>query len=150
MVSTGLSDYGEEWEQKWAWRQDLLGTRDTTAEVLLFDDSTDSITDSDDIGSVTTELSGGNYTRQTFNLDGSDANLSVSSGDLRMQATVTFDLTNTSGSFDAYMVLLDFQSDIVNNESSQNAHHIFSADLGTLEAVDFSSGFDVEMNLDLA
>jgi len=150
MVSTGYSDYGEEWAQKFAWRQDTLGTRDTTATVLLYDDSTDSITDSDDIGSVTTELSGGNYVRATFNLDSSDVTVSTNTSDnLRINAQVTFDLTSTTGTFDAAMVLLDFQSDVVNSETGQNPHHIFSTGIGTFDASNFASGFDVSLNLDL-
>ncbi len=150
MVSTGYSDFGEELAQKNNWRQDTLGTRDTTAEVLLYDDSTDNISDSDDVGAVNNELSGGNYARQTFAPDGSDVSLSVNSGDLRATATVTFDLTSTTGTFNAYMVLLDFQSDVVNSETGQNPHHIFSADVGTVDAANFSSGFDVQINLDQA
>jgi hypothetical protein len=79
MVSSGYSDVGEEWKQKLLYRQDLI-TRDTTIEVLLYDDSADSLTDSSDIGDVTTEPTDGNYTRQTFTLDSGDADLSNFTG----------------------------------------------------------------------
>lgn len=150
MVSTGLSDYGEEWEHKWAFRQDLLGTRDTTVEVLLYDDSTDSISDSDDVGAVTTEPNDGNYTRQTFTLDSSDVTISQEGGNIRAEATVTFDVTNTTGSVDASMCVVSFQSDVVNSETGQNPHHIYSAtlDIGDSDLSKFTS-IEVTPRLDL-
>jgi len=151
VVSTGLSDYGEEWEHKFAFRQDLLGTRDTTVEVLLFDDSTDSLTDSSDVGDITTEPTDGNYARQTFTLDSSDVTLSVNNGDLRAEATVTFDVDGTTGTVDASACVVDFQSDIVNSEAGQNPHHIYSAtlDIGSQNLSNFTS-IEVTAQLDLA
>lgn len=151
MVSTGLSDYGEEWEQKHAFRQDLLGTRDTTVEVLLYDDSTDALTDSSDVGDVTTEPNDGNYVRQTFNLDSTDVTLSVVNGELRAEATVTFDVTNTTGTVDASMSVVSFQSDIVNAETGQNPHHIYSAtlDIGSIDLANYTS-LEVNVELDLS
>jgi len=149
VVSTGLSDYGEEWQQKSAWRQDLI-TRDTTLEVLLFDDATDSLSDSSDVADITTEPTDGNYARQTVNLDNADVSLSISGGDLRAEATVTFDVDGTTGSVDAAATVLDFKSDIVNSESSQNAHHIYSAtlDIGSVDLSQFTS-LEVNVELDL-
>jgi hypothetical protein len=150
MVSTGYSDYGEEWAHKYAFRQDLAGTRDTTVEVLLFDDSTDAITDSDDVGAVTTEPSDGNYARQTFTLDSTDVTLSQVGGDLRAEAVVTFDVDGTTGTVDASMCVLDFQSDIVNSEAGQNPHHVYSAtlDIGSQDLSNFTS-LEVTARLDL-
>jgi hypothetical protein len=151
MVSTGLSDYGEEWEHKFAFRQDLLGTRDTTLEVLLYDDSTDAISDADDIGAVTTEPSDGNYARQTLTLDSSDMSLSIVGGDIRVEGDVTFDVAGTTGTVDASMVVVDFQSDVVNSETGQNPHHIYSAtlDIGSVDLAQFTV-LDVTPRLDLA
>lgn len=148
MPSIGYSDFGEEWAQKFAWRQDTLGTRDTTLEVLLYNQS-DSITDSDDVGAVTTEPTDGNYSRDTLTLDSTDISLSVTNGNLEISGTATFDLTNTTGTYNAYMVVLDFQSDVVNSETGQNPHHIFSATLPSFDAENFDSGFDVDINLTL-
>lgn len=131
MVVDGYSDWGEEWAQKWAWRQDLLGTRDTTAQVLLYDDSTDQIGESDDLGAVTTEPTDGNYTQQVFSLDDPKVSLTVVDGKIQAEAEVTFDVTNTTGTIDSSMTTITFQSDIVNSESSQNPHHITSATAGT-------------------
>lgn len=150
MVSTGYSDYGEEWSHKNTFRQDLAGTRDTTVEVLLYDDSTDAITDSDDVGAVTTEPNDGNYTRQTFTLDSTDVTLTQEAGDLRAEAVVTFDVDGTTGTVDATMAVVSFQSDIVNAEGTQNPHHIYSAtlDIGSQNLSNFTS-IETTVRLDL-
>lgn len=150
MTSDGLSDYGEEWEHKLAFRQDLI-TRDTTIEVLLYDDSTDSLSDSSDVGDITTEPTDGNYTRQTLNLDSSDVTLSVVAGDIRVEGEVTFDVADTTGTVDASCVVVDFQSDVVNSETGQNTHHIYSAtlDIGSVDLAQFTV-LDVTPRLDLS
>ena len=150
MTSTGLSNFGEEWGQKNSFRQDLI-TRDTTVEVLLYDDSTDNLTDEDDVDDITTEPTDGNYTRQTFTLDESDVTLSVADGDMRAEATVTFDVDGTTGTVDASACVVSFQSDIVNDEDEQNPHHIYSAtlDIGSQDLSNFTS-IEVTPRLDLA
>jgi hypothetical protein len=149
LVSTGYTNVGEEWAQKFIYRQDTLGTRDTTLEILLYDDSSDSLSDSSDIGDVTTEPTSGNYARQTVNLDSSDLSISLTNGDIRLQGTVTFDVTNTTESIDAFGGVISFQSDIVNAEGSQNAHLIFTADIGTSNLSNFTGNFEVQVNIDL-
>lgn len=151
MTSTGLSDWGEEWEHKWAFRQDLLGARDTTMEVLLYDDSTDQLTDASDVDAITTEPSDGNYTRQTFSLDSSDVSVSVEGGKLRAEATVTFDLTDTTGFVDASACVVSYQSTLVGSETGQNPHHVYSAglDIGGQDLSNFTS-LEVNPQLDLA
>lgn len=141
MTSTGYSDFGEEWAQKNAFRQDTLGTRDATLEVLLYDDSTDTITDSDDVAAVTTEPTDGNYTRQSITLDSSSVTITQEGGDIRAEGVVTFDVTDTTGTVDSTMCLIDFQSDVVNNETAQNTHHIFSDDfdIGSQDLSNFTS-----------
>lgn len=150
MTSTGYSDYGEEWAHKFSFRQDLI-SRDSTIEVLLYDDSTDALSDSSDVGDITTEPTDGNYTRQSLTLDSSDVSLSVSSGEIRAEGTVTFDVDGTTGTVDASAVLVDFQSNIVDSETSQNTHHIYSAtlDVGSVDLGQFTS-LEVTPRLDLA
>ncbi len=149
MVSTGYTDVGEEWSQKLTWRSDLI-TRDTTLDVLLYDDSTDALDDASDIGDITTELSGGNYARQTLNLDSSDISLSIVNDKLRVTGTVTFDLNSTTGTFDAYGLVNDFQSDVVNSETTDNPHLVATA---TLDGGPYSAGnfatFGVQFRGDL-
>lgn len=130
MAADGLHDVGEEWAQKNSFRQDQI-TRDTTVEVLLYDDTADSLADSDDIGDITTEPTTGNYSRQTLTLDSSDFSLTVQGGDLQVQGTPSFDVTGTTESVDAWAAVVDFQSDVVNAEGSQNPHLISSAAFAT-------------------
>lgn len=149
MTSTGYHDVGEEWAHKFAFRQDLI-TRDTTVEVLLYDDSTDALTDASDVGDITTEPNDGNYVRQTFTLDSSDVTLSVVNGDLRAEATVTFDVEDTTGTVDASGTVADFQSDVVNAETAANPHLLYTAtlDIGSVDLSQFTS-LEVTARLDL-
>jgi hypothetical protein len=142
MATQGLSDLGEEWMQKFAWRQDLLGTRDTTITFLLYLDSTDynndgnvegdQLTDASDIGAVTTEPGDGNYVRTAKTLDQDpDSNsgdgfyiTQDANGDIEVRAQPSFDVTNTTGYVDAWAAVVDFQSDVVNSEAGQNTHLI--------------------------
>lgn len=150
MVSTGYHDTGEEWVQKTTFRQDLIVSRDTAVDVLLFEDATDSLSDSDDLGAITTEPTTGNYGRQSLSLDGADLSLSISGGDTRATGEVTFDVSNTTETIDAYAIVVDLQSDVVNSESSQNQHLLASATLDG-GAVDLSttSSVTVEVRVDL-
>jgi hypothetical protein len=145
MVSSGYSDVGEEWKQKLLYRQDLI-TRDTTIEVLLYDDSADSLTDSSDIGDVTTEPTDGNYTRQTFTLDSSDVTLTQTGGEIQAQVVVTFDVTDTTGTVDAAGAVVDFQSDVVNAEGAANPHLIYTSSVGDADLSNFTGSFEVTIN----
>jgi len=145
MASSGYTNVGEELAQKLTWRQDLV-TRDTTLEVLVFDDATDTTSDTSDVGDITTEPTDGNYTRQTVTLDSADVTLSIDAGDLRATATVTFDMDGTTGTADAWGAVVDFQSDVVNAEGAQNPTATF--DEGSQDLSNFTS-LDVTINLDL-
>lgn len=141
MVSTGYHDAGEEWVQKVAFRQDLVTSRDSNIKLLLFNDSSDQLSDSSDISDISTEPTGSNYSRTTTSLDGSDVSLSVNSGDLRAQATGTFDTSDSTQTIDAWAAVVNFKSDIVNAEGSENDHLLCSATLSG-GSVDLSSGND--------
>ena len=143
MAVNGTHDTGEEWKQKVIYRQDLIGTRDASVEVGLYEDATDSLSDSDDVGVISTEPTSGNYARQTFTLDSTDISLSVDgSGNLKVSGTVTFDTIDTTETVDGYFVVVTFQSDVVNSESGENDHLLISATFGTENLSDYSS-FDV-------
>jgi hypothetical protein len=150
MVTTGYSDFGEEWAQKLAFRSDLI-TRDLTVEVVLFNDAVDQTDDTSDAPDITTEPTTGNYSRQTFSLDGPDVAISSQSGDIRAEATVTFDLANTTDTVDSSAAIVDFQSDVVNSETTQNPHLLFAAslDIGSVDLSNFTS-IEVTPQLDLA
>ena len=140
MVSSGYHETGAEWAHKFAFRQDTI-TRDDTIEVLLYDDSVDELTDSSDVGDITTEPDDGDYARQTFTLDDPDVDLSLVDGQLRAEATVVFNVTDTTGEVDATQTIVDFQSDIVNEETEANPHFLYSAtlDFGTADLSQFDN-----------
>lgn len=130
-MPAGTHDTGEEWKQKTIWRQDNIGTRVGSVTVGLYDDSTDSLSESDDLAAITTEPNDGNYARQSVSVDSTDVTLSQVSGDIDADMSVTFDTTNTTGTVDAVFVVVNFQSDIVNSETSANDHLLASTSLGS-------------------
>ena len=140
MVSSGYHETGAEWAHKFAFRQDTI-TRDDTIEVLLYDDSVDELDDTSDVGDITTEPTDGDYARQTFTLDDEDVDLSFVDGQLRAEATVVFNVTDTTGEVDATQTIVDFQSDVVNDESEANPHFLYSAtlDFGTADLSQFDN-----------
>lgn len=140
MAVNGTHDVGEEWKQKNNYRQDTIGTRDGSLDVGLYNDNTDSLSESDDISAVSSEPSTGNYGRQPLSLDGSDLSMSVDgSGDLQVSGTVTFDVLDTGEDVDGYFVVANFTSDVVNDESSANDHVVISATFGDEDLSQYSS-----------
>ena len=140
MVSTGYHNTGEEWAHKLAFRTDEI-VRNTTVEVLLYDDSEDNLDDTSDVGDITTEPTDGNYTRQTFELDSEDVELSVVDDQLRAETTVTFDVTDTTGTVDASQTIVEFESDIVAEDTEPNPHFLYSSllDFGSADLEQFNN-----------
>lgn len=140
MAVNGTHDTGEEWKQKVLYRQDLISSRDASVDVGLYNDASDNLSDSDDIGAIGSEPTTGNYSRQSIALDGSDVSLSVDgSGNLMAEGTVTFDVTDTGETVDSFFVVVEFQSDVVNNESGENPHLLISAEFGTTDLSNYLS-----------
>lgn len=143
-MAAGTHDTGEEWKQKTLFRQDLIGSRNASVFVGLYDDSTDRLTESDDVGAITTEPTTGNYAQQAVSLDSSDFSLSQdANSDLAAEYTVTFDVTDTTETVDAAFVVVNFQSDIVNSETSANNHLLASVALGSTKDLSTRSSLDV-------
>jgi len=143
MAVNGTHDVGEEFKQKSIYRQDLI-SRAEIVEVLLYDDSTDNLSESSDVGDITTEPTDGNYARQTVSLDSSDISLSVDgSEDLQADGSVTFDTLDTGDTVDGYALVVEFQSDVVNSETESNPHILASATFGETNLSNFS---DVTLN----
>lgn len=140
MAVNGTHDTGEEWKQKVLYRQDLIAARDTSISVGLYNDATDALSESNDVGDITTEPTTGNYAQQTLTLDSTDVSLSVNgSGDLKAEGTVTFDVTDTGETVDGFYVVVTFQSDVVNAESAENDHLLISATFGTTDLSNYTS-----------
>ena len=86
-----LTDLGEEYMIK--------NNLDTiSVDVGLYNDSTDSISDTDDLAAITSEPSDGNYVQQT----GEALSASDISGNWGVDndSVITFDVTNTTGTVD--------------------------------------------------
>jgi hypothetical protein len=131
-----LTDLGEEWMVK-------TNLDSESVDIGLYNDSTDSIGDSDDVGAITTEPSDGNYTRQT----GESLSAADISGDWGVDNdnTVSFDVTNTTGTVDSYFFVANFQADDT-GDGSANDHLVVtgslsqSYDLSNVDQLDISSG----------
>lgn len=133
-MTTQLHDTGEEYYQ------DKLSGE--TFTIGLYNDSSDNLTDSDDVGNITTEPSDGNYSRQA----GESFSSSDSGGDwtLTNDSQVSFDVTNTTGTVDAYFIIVNFTSDDKGDTSATD--HLLctgslsqSYDLSNLDTLNLSA-----------
>lgn len=131
-----LTDIGEEWLVK----SDLSTA---TVDVGLYNDTTDALTDTDDVASITTEPADGNYTRQT----GVSISANNISGDWGVvtDSKVTFDLQNTTPDVDAYFFVVTFQSETAGDTTAQD--HLVVAgslsqtyDLNSVDTLEVSAG----------
>lgn len=132
-----LTDLGEEYVLETA----LSGV---TLTVGLYNDSTDSITDTEDLADITTEPSDGNYARQsgvTFDLSDNG------SGDWQLDNDnqISFDVTNTTGTVDSYFIVANFQADDTGDGSATD--HLIatgslsqSRDLSQIDTLNLSAG----------
>jgi hypothetical protein len=128
-MTTQLHDTGEEFIIDYVYTGGA--TKPANVDVGLYNDSTDTLADSDDIGAITTEPSGGNYVRQSVSFDGTGFNTSDSGGDWQATNanTVTFDVTNTSATVDSYFVLVNFDSDDAGDAGTAADHLFWTGDL---------------------
>ena len=121
-----------------------------TVKVALYDQSTDSISDPDDVTSITTEPSGGAYARQsspvTTRQIGSDFGFDNDS-------KISFDTSDSSTTVDHAAFIVSFQSDSVAGDSSATDHLIGvaalsqSRDLSQIDTVEVAAG-DLEVVID--
>jgi len=131
-----LTDLGEEWM--------ITNNLNTVSvDVGLYNDSTDAIADADDVADITTEPSDGNYTRQS--------NEAVSASDIGgnwgidNDNTVTFDVTNTTGTVDSYFFVANFQAQDTGDGSATD-HLVLtgslsqSYDLSNVDQLEISAG----------
>ena len=135
-MSALLTDLGEEWTMKF----DLTGV---TVDVGLYNDSTDSISDTSDLSDITSEPSDGNYSRQT----GVAFSVSDEGGDWQFDndSTISFDVTSTTGTVDSYFIVANFQASDTGDGSPQD--HVVvtgslsqSYDLSNLDTLDLNAG----------
>lgn len=131
-----LTDLGEEWMIK-----NNLDT--VSVDVGLYNDSTDSIADGDDLAAISSEPSDGNYVRQT----GEALSASDISGDWGTDndSVITFDVTNTTGTVDSYFFVYNFQASDT-GDGAANDHLVLtgslsqSYDLSNVDTLEISAG----------
>lgn len=150
-MTTQLHDTGEEFVIKDLFRGDQL-TKPADVTIGLFNDSTDGLGDSSDVGDITTEPTGSAYASQSASFDGSDFSpQDNASGNWEVTiADQVFDTSDSSQDVDAYYIEVSFQSDDA-GDSSANPHLFWTGDLDQtydLNSVDqFTlSGSGLEIN----
>jgi len=129
-----LTDLGEEYTLETA----LEGT---SISVGLYNDSTDAITDTDDLAAINTEPSGSAYTQQATTLTLTD------DGDWQAEisADAVFDTSDSTQSVDSYFLVANFQADDTGDGSATD--HLIctgalsqSYDLSSVDHLTVSAG----------
>lgn len=97
-----------------------------TIIVGLYNDTTDTLDETDNLAAITTEPSGSAYARQTDTVTTAQI-----SGDFGFDndAQLTFDTSDSTQSVDAYFVAINFQSDTVAGDGSAVDNLIGAGDL---------------------
>ena len=124
-----LTDFGEEYWQRTA-TGDL--TEATTWTIGIYNDTTDTIADSDDIAAITSEPGNTNYSRQS--VTASNITFTQSGGDVEFDVpNVTFDLTDNASAneFDSWFIVISFTSNVVGSDGGDTDHLVMTGSLST-------------------
>jgi len=117
-MTTQLHDTGEEFIVDKVFTG---GNSVSSVSVGLYNDSTDALTDSDDVSAISTEPGGSNYGRQSASFEMNFTNTN-NSGDWETQMDdLVFDTSDSNQSVDAYFVVVNFNSD----DTGTDADHLF-------------------------
>lgn len=114
-----ITDVGEEFVYE-------TNTNGQTVDVGLYDDSTDSIGEADNLAAITTEPSGSSYTRQT---DTVTTGLFSGEFGIDNDTELSFDVSDSSRTVDALFIVANFQSDSVAGDASSTDNLIAAGDL---------------------
>lgn len=143
-MTTQLHNTGEEFVVDYVF--DGSSTKPASLTVGLFNDGTDALSDASDYTDITTEPSDGNYAPQSVSFDSTGFSTEAVSGDWQAtnDNTVTFDTQNTTGTVDAYYVIVNFTSDEAGDTSASD--HLFwtgdleqSRDLSQIDTLDVNT-----------
>ena len=138
MSNTLLHNHGEEF------MQDLVISSGKTFEIGLYNDSTDALGESADVGDITTEPAGSAYARQSDAASGFTA--SSQSGNIQIAGTTqTFDVSDSTQTVDSVFVIVNYQSDVVSSDGSATDHLYYTNSLD--QSYDLSQ-FDSTVDLD--
>jgi hypothetical protein len=150
-MTTQLHDTGEEFAIKDLFREDEI-TKPADVSIGLFNDATDALSDTSDVGDINTEPSGAAYATQTASFSSADfTSQDNASGNWEVViADQVFDTSDSSQDVDAYYVEVTFQAEDT-GDGSANAHLYWTGDLDQtydLNSVDqFTlSGAGLEIN----
>jgi len=128
-MTTQVHDTGEEFAVKDLFRIDLL-TKPASVSIGLYNDATDALSDTSDIGDITTEPTGGSFSRQSASFDSADFTVQDNANG-NFEAVIadqTFDTSDSSQDVDAYFVVVNFQSSDT-GDTSANDHLYFTGPL---------------------
>lgn len=119
-------------------------TRPSTLSMTVYNDTTDALTESSDIGDVTTEPSGSSYSRATLTLDSSDFTIGTQNGEAHVDiADKDLDVSDSSQDVDACLILASFQSDRA-GDGSATTHILWSMDLDQTYDLSQSTTFTLD------
>jgi hypothetical protein len=122
-MTTQLHDTGEEFVVDAIFRSDTIN-RPASVNISLFNDSTDGLSDGNDVTDITTEPSGASFSRQSASLDSGDFSNTDSGGDWQTTiADQTFDTSDSNQNVDAYFIVVNFQADDTGDGSAND--HLF-------------------------
>ena len=97
-----------------------------TVKVGLYEDGTDALGETDNVGAVTTEPAGSAYSRQS---DTVTTRLSGGEFGIDNDSQLSFDVSDSSATMDAAFVVVNSQSDSVAGDSSSTDNLIAAGDL---------------------
>lgn len=146
-MTTQLHDTGEEAIIRHFFTEDI--TKPASVSVGLYHDGEvsgdttngDNLSDGDDLGAITTELAGSNYSRLTYSFGTTDfTSQDNASADWEaLLADKDFDVTDSTGTFDAMFVVINFLSNDTGDTAASN-HLLFT---GPLDQAYDASNLDV-------
>lgn len=123
----GLHDTGEEFILDYVFTDGA--TRPSDISIGLYNDSTDTLSDSGDYSDITTEPTGSAYTQQTASFPGDFTNSQNASDNWQtVIADQTFDVSDSSQDVDGFYVTISYTSDTT-GDSGSNEHLLFTANL---------------------
>lgn len=130
-----LTDLGEEWYTETA-------INGATVTFGLYNDSTDTISDTDDLSAITSEPTGSAYNRISDTVSVADI-----SGDWGFQndSLMTFDVSDSSQTVDGAFMVVNFQADDT-SDGSPTDHLVATAELSQSRDLSQIDEFDIQAN----
>jgi hypothetical protein len=141
-MANELTNIGEEWAVE-------NGLNGATVTVTVFNNSTDALSESDDLSAITTEPAGGSFARQSSAV----ATLQIGSDfGFDNDAQLSFDVSDSSQTVDHAAFIVNFTSDTVAGDGAATDHLVGyaalsqSRDLSQIDTLNIPAG-DLELTL---